>query len=200
MTTDSKTTKTAAKHSTREAWMQEVIAHLVPKYVEASGLDSPKVRVSVGRTSKKRAIGECWHAVASKDATREIFIRPDQDDAIEVCSILAHELVHAFLPPTAKHGAQFARLGTAVGLVGKPTEMGAGPELRAELAMIVEKIGEFPHAALAMQSPSKKQTTRMLKVFCEETGYTARMTAKWIDQVGTPLCPCCQTSMTVEVK
>lgn len=35
----------------------------------------------------------------------------------------------------------------------------------------------------------KKQTTRLLKVSCSECGYTARVTRKWLDKAGAPLCP-----------
>lgn len=37
----------------------------------------------------------------------------------------------------------------------------------------------------------KKQTTRMLKCTCrdEACGYTARITRKWIDELGAPICP-----------
>lgn len=38
-------------------------------------------------------------------------------------------------------------------------------------------------------SRPKKQTTRLLKVICKECGYPARVTKKWIDEVGAPHCP-----------
>lgn len=36
----------------------------------------------------------------------------------------------------------------------------------------------------------KKQTTRMLKVQCPACGYLARVTRKWLEEAGTPTCPC----------
>ena len=36
----------------------------------------------------------------------------------------------------------------------------------------------------------KKQTTRLKKLKCSECGYTVRTTAKWIETLGAPLCPC----------
>jgi len=42
-----------------------------------------------------------------------------------------------------------------------------------------------------MAEPPKKQTTRLLKVICAEgSGYTARVTRKWLTQYGPPICPC----------
>lgn len=185
------------KFATREAWMTALVEKLTPRLAEASGRPVPKVRVSVGRTSKKKYIGECWHAEASADQTREIFIRPDQDDPVEVAGILAHELVHAFLPPDAKHGISFKRLGKAIGLEGKPTEMHPGTALTGELTVICNTLGPFPHAKLAMIKPGKKQTTRLIKALCEETGYTTRITRQWLDMFGAPLCACCKDEMQI---
>ena len=183
---------------TREEWMMSLIDELAPRYVKQSGTTRPKVRVSIGRTTKKNFIGECWHASLSGDKTREIFIRPDQHDPLAVAGILAHELVHAFLPPEAMHGAEFKALGLAVGLEGKPTAMGPGEELAKELKAICKKLGAFPHAKLTMVNGLvKKQTTRLLKASCVSTGYTVRVTAKWV-LIGAPICPCCNQPMEME--
>ncbi len=183
------------KFKTREEWLMALVAKLLPRYQAVAGGTPPKVRVSVGQTSNKKAIGECWHAEASADRTREIFIRPDQHDPVEVADTLAHELVHAFMPPDAKHGPKFKRFGLVVGLVGKPSEMGAGPELKAELTVMCKELGAFPHAKLTMLRLVKKQTTRLKKVLCAETGYTVRVTRQWLDMFGTPICPCCESPM-----
>jgi hypothetical protein len=77
----------------------------------------------------------------------------------------------------------------------------AGPELRVTLAEHIASIGPYPHGRLnASDRPGKKQTTRMLKAACAVTGYTVRLTKKWIDDEGAPLCPCCQTVMTLQQK
>lgn len=65
----------------------------------------------------------------------------------------------------------------------------AGEDLKARLDEICEDLGDYPHAALN-PNVRKKQTTRMLKVECKETGYKARLTAKWLDEYGAPKCPC----------
>lgn len=35
----------------------------------------------------------------------------------------------------------------------------------------------------------KKQTTRLMKVLCADCGYVARVSRKWLDEVGPPHCP-----------
>jgi hypothetical protein len=48
--------------------------------------------------------------------------------------------------------------------------------------------------------PVVPQVARLLKVFCEACGYTARITQRWITKAGTPQCPCGHGFMTVAVK
>ena len=43
------------------------------------------------------------------------------------------------------------------------------------------------------------QATRLLKVYCEKCGYTARITQRWI-KAGIPDCPVDSVAMTVESK
>lgn len=38
--------------------------------------------------------------------------------------------------------------------------------------------------------PVVPAATRLLKVFCESCGYTARVTQRWIGKFGPPICPC----------
>ena len=79
--------------------------------------------------------------------------------------------------------------------------MGAGAELRAELVEIAAKVGTFPHAKLAMVSAMvKKQPTRLLKAFCAESGYCVRVTAKWLEEFGAPICPHCGEEFAIEEK
>lgn len=41
----------------------------------------------------------------------------------------------------------------------------------------------------------KKQSTRMIKASCPECGYTVRVTRKWLDTAGAPICPACEEQM-----
>jgi hypothetical protein len=45
--------------------------------------------------------------------------------------------------------------------------------------------------------PVVPQSTRLLKVYCETCGYTARITKRWIDKAGTPDCPAGHGNMVV---
>ena len=40
--------------------------------------------------------------------------------------------------------------------------------------------------------------SRLKKVACGACGYTARVTTKWLDQAGAPLCPCNKEPMQTE--
>jgi hypothetical protein len=73
------------------------------------------------------------------------------------------------------------------------------PLLLEVLKTLDKKLGTYPHAALDPSEGIKKQSTRLLKVECEACGYTVRVTRKWLDEAGSPLCPCNEKPMTEEV-
>lgn len=151
----------------------------------------PVVRVSVGfpgGASPKKAIGQYWPGLACKDATASVFISPVLHEPIRALDVLVHELVHA-VHPTAGHKGAFAKLAKAIGLEGKMTATVAGPALKERLNNLAAELGEYPHAGINL-SDRKKQTTRLNKAECSTCGYTCRVTAKWIDSIGAPLCPC----------
>lgn len=67
----------------------------------------------------------------------------------------------------------------------------AGDKLKKALAQIARDLGAYPHAALnPNMRPTKKQSTRLLKMVCMKDGYTIRTTRKWIDELGAPTCAC----------
>jgi hypothetical protein len=76
-------------------------------------------------------------------------------------------------------------------LAGKPTAtvVDEGSELADTIETWLATLGEYPHAAVSTAN-RKKQTTRMLKVFCPDDGYTVRTTRTWLESMGTPSCPC----------
>lgn len=133
--------------------------------------------------------------MASGDRTIEIIISITLDDAVEVLSVLAHELAHAHLPEGTGHRAPFARLVKAMGLEGKPTATVVGEVFRANVAPVLAELGPYPHASLDYTS-RKKQGTRMLKAECPFCGYTIRLTRKWLE-VATPRCPVHEVEMAV---
>ena len=94
-------------------------------------------------------------------------------------------------PPKAREVADFGKVARAMGLEGKLTATVAGEGLVSILNELTEELGPYGHGAITLQAANeKKQGTRMLKVECEETGYKVRLTRKWLDELGAPLCPC----------
>lgn len=183
--------------STREAWLAKASAKL-ERRIKSAGYAMPeKVRYTCGFPSKgglarkKQTIGQCWDKGCSKDDTFEISVSPTQADSSRVLDILLHEMIHAAVGLKCGHKGDFKKCATACGLAGKMTATGAGPELAADLAKLAEQLGPYPHAKLEgrLNSGPKKQGTRMLKMECEDCGYVARTTKKWVE-TGLPTCYC----------
>jgi hypothetical protein len=186
------------KFQTREEWLVEGVKALAPIFAQ-EGETLPAVKVSVGwpggRGRKNAVIGQCWHKDASSDGVAQIFVSPVLDDASRVLDVLAHELVHSVDENASGHRGRFAKIAKAIGLEGKMTATVAGEGLKDCLDKIAADLGDYPHAALinpgAGADGPKKQGTRMLKVECAEgSGYKVRMTRQWIEDLGTPSCPC----------
>lgn len=188
------------KFTTREEWLNCVMDGVRPVFKSLGAPIPTKVRLSVGFTSrgdKGKRIGECWSPLASSDKHAEIFIKPDQDDAVRVAGILVHELVHAAVGNEHGHKAPFKRVAVALGLEGKMTATTEGAKFVAMIKPVLHMAGPLPHRRLnALRSPHKKQTTRLLKVECA-CGYTVRMSAKWFE-TAAPLCGICQERMTCD--
>jgi hypothetical protein len=110
-------------------------------------------------------------------------------NSLEIIGVLAHELVHATVGNDAKHGKLFKRCALAVGLAGKMTATHNGEQLRKWALAFVTKHGGIPAGALNYGKGRKVQTTRLRKCVCAECGYLARVTSKWLDDAGAPICP-----------
>lgn len=176
---------------TREEWLNFITDEVRPVFAEVGAPLPDDVRMAVGFTStgyRSRSIGECWDATVSGDKHFEIFIKPDQDDAMRVAGILVHELAHAAVGIKHGHKAPFKRVAVALGLEGKMTATTEGAAFVKMMAPILKKAGPLPHKKLKAYSIRKKQSTRLLKCECEECGYTVRTTAKWLEAAGTPYC------------
>lgn len=185
------------KHKTREQWLQAANLLIDKKVFAPTGQRLPKEhRVTCGwpsvraMSAKNARIGECWDKSASSDKHAEIIISMKLDDPLRVLDVLVHEDVHAIVGCACGHKGPFAKLARQVDLQGKLTATVAGPVLLGKLAEIAKALGPYPHKKINAISNRVKQTTRMHKCKCAECGYVARTTAKWIEEVGTPLCPC----------
>jgi ribosomal protein L37E len=183
----------------REDWLNAAINALRPLAKDRGYTIPDKVRASCGFPKSRgrgKAIGQCWSALASKDGTFETFIHPELEDSSRVLDILVHELGHASVGLDKKHHRPFAKFCEAFHLVGPWTSTTAGPDFTERVfAPVMSALGgiTYPHASLTPGSETtepKKQSTRMLKCVCTACGFTARTTAKWLDQVGPPFCGC----------
>lgn len=170
---------------TREEWLNAFVFAARPVFKQRDHELPEKIRVSVGFPHNHRGgkvIGQCWHEAASADGTREILVTPLLDDSYRIADVLTHELAHTLFGPEEKHGRDFAKAVTDLGLVGKPTETVAGVGWYEWAVPILKKLGPIPHARLdPTKSGVKKQTTRLLKAQCEDCGFTFRATAKWLN-------------------
>ena len=179
---------------TRETYLQTAVERLAPLFV-AQGFSLPAVRVSVGipaggKGKKLKAIGQCWSNLASADNTTEIFICPSQSDPVAVLAILLHELIHAAVGLKCGHKGAFKRVALSLGLTGKMTATIPGPALAKDLQALADTLGEYPHAALnTALSGRKKQSTRMIKLTCDDCGWSCRTAQKNVD-AGLPTCHC----------
>jgi hypothetical protein len=176
---------------TREEWLNFVMDESRPRFKELGAPIPAKIRLSVGFTSngyRGKAIGECWDSKASGDKTFEIFVKPDQDEAVRVAGILVHECVHAAVGIDHGHKRPFKRVAEALGLEGKMTATTEGALFKEWIAPILKKAGPLPHKQLRAYRTKKKQGTRLLKCECIDCGYVVRTTAKWLDTAGAPFC------------
>lgn len=201
---------------TREQWLESAVDKLRPIFRQVQirdgkaefkpgytkGIELPRVRVSVGWPSRGglkntgKVIGQCWASQVAADGVHQIFVSPTLggdtlQERVDLVGVLAHELIHAWDDCKSGHKGAFSRVARALGLEGRMTATTVGPELRERIVAILDELGPYPHSRLNVSDPSvKRQSTRMLKVQCPNDGYTLRTTAKWLDSLGTPVCPC----------
>ncbi|WP_046023572.1 hypothetical protein [Magnetospira sp. QH-2] len=175
---------------TREEWLSKVAEGLRPHF-EEKGYSIPQVRMALGFTSRGgrgKRIGECWDSSCSADKTFEILVDPRLDNPVDVAQVLCHELIHAAVGLKCGHRGAFRTMAKGMGLEGKMTATVAGPGFIKIITPILELVGDLPHARLNTGNGPKKQSIRLLKVTCPVCGYTARVTRKWIEEVGAPYC------------
>lgn len=190
----------------RQEWIEEAV-RMFREHFAANWWTVPeKVRISVGFPigvkDGKRKLGQCMHCIHSADSHTEIFLSPDHRGTQEVLETIAHELIHATVEganpgPDYKpqgHKGKFKTCALAIGFKGPMTSTPADQKMLDIIKVITDKIGEFPAGVLSMVG-RKKKATYLLKCECETCGYVARVTAKWIDQAGTPICPSCMEPM-----
>jgi hypothetical protein len=212
--------KLGAAIASREDWLGAATTLIAQVLADRADLEVPAVRVACGWPSrggtkaKNRTLGECWNPEASGDAHAEVFISPMENDALRVVQILTHELIHACLPKGTGHKGPFVAAAKAVGFEAPFTALNPSDALTEWTQRVVDALPAYPHAKInpGAEGEKKTQSTRMIKAVCEEIldsddldapgpacGYQVRLTRKWIDEVGAPICPRCQVAMQVEL-
>jgi hypothetical protein len=179
----------------RETWLNELAAKMAPRFEEL-GHPLPKFHVAIGFPSSGKdgnAAAECWNFKNSADNAYQIYIRPDEADAMMVAGHLAHELTHAAVGFEHGHKGDFAKVVLALGLMRPLTSTVPGDAFKAFAQPLLDALGALPHAKLSwlgskrapldpaalvdesgQESPQRggssnakpKQTTRMLKATC----------------------------------
>ena len=177
----------------REEWLGVAVQELAPLFTRNGYTIPDKVKVSCGwgagsRGTSKKILGQCWAPEASAGGNHEIFIAPSVDKPVLALGVLLHQLVHAVVGVKYGHKAPFKAACDKLGLSGKATQALPGEALNRWLETdLLPKLGAYPHDALN-DAARKKQTTRMLKAVCPETGYAVRLSKKHAD-TGTPVSP-----------
>ena len=120
-------------------------------------------------------------------------IEPSISESSRAVDILIHEICHA-LTLGDGHGKLFKQCALSVGLTGKMTATIASDSLKLKIDEWIKAIGEYPHAKLTLNDNRKKQSTRLIKCECE-CGYNIRITRKWLNDLGAPICPSCNIQM-----
>jgi hypothetical protein len=187
-------------HETREAWLIEATKHLRP-WFEQEDAPLPNIQVSIGVQPGATTLATCYpddKEPGDPEYTSNIYVTPavDPEEPTRLLDILLHEMVHAanHFQGINGHGKEFGAIARALGLTGKMVATVASPELVERLQPIAEVLGPFPHnpmnlAARGLGPGGKpKQTTRMIKTWCGDCGYTSRTSRKWLE-VAIPLCP-----------
>lgn len=198
------------KHKTREAWLEAAVKLLKAKIFkgltyekkgepEPIAVTIPEVRVSVGwpggRGPKARTIGQCWKSHVAADRVIQVFISPVVSEPEQVLAVLTHELIHASDDGASGHRGHFSKVAKKVGFTGKMTETVPGEELKELLKPLAAQLGTYPHGALRQESKPIVQKTYMLKLSASpdcvkcDPAYKIRMTQKWLEEAGAPLCP-----------
>ena len=180
-----------SNQSNRETWLLAAATQVEQLIFKPAGHDLPKFRCGVGWPTMNRGkvVGQCFPKDSSEDKTYEIFISPKIADPLVVLAIITHELCHAVAGTKAAHKKPFIDVMKAVGMVKKWTECNAGDELAEKLGSISVKLGPYPHATLSIGLKKGKVGSRLIKVQCPECEYIARVTRKWLDEAGGPICP-----------
>jgi hypothetical protein len=181
----------------RQQWLELAVEALRLRFADAGYSIPQNIRVAIGwpkRAASCGAIGECWAVEASSDQHAELFISPQLTEGARILDVLAHELVHATVGTEAGHRKPFKQCALKIGLQGPMRSTTAGPDFVAWAEPLFKRIGPYPAGFL---TDTPKQGTRMLRCQCRACGYIARVSRRWLDLAGPPICPTDRVALQV---
>ena len=190
---------TSNTFKTREEWLDAAIERLRPRFEGTGATPRDKLAAIVSWPYKSRkAIGQCFHGAGWTDCgTTYVTVSPILgDDPARVLDILLHELVHAC--GIGGHGKDFKKVALKVGLTGKMKATEATPELRADLEVMAEELGPYPHQTMReVQDGAKEKKeskgTRIRLECANDEGYAVDMNRRKFEdgELIAPICPHC---------
>jgi len=187
-----KTLKAKAGQLTREQWLNRFVDATQAAFAFNGKPLPPNVRAAICPPHRKmKAIGLCWSDAVVEDGGREIWVTSAETDPVRVAGILVHELCHAALPHEAKHGPEFRRLATALGLEGRMTATTEGARFRTIWGDLLAKLGPLPAGRYVHGHAVDfrvQKTPRMTNMACPQCGFVAKVRIDQMD-VGRLRCP-----------
>ena len=168
---------------TREQWLAAAVDRLRPALHDLAGLTVPAVRISCGDLGLHRQ-GRCFPPDWTADEVPEIAISlRHRPAAAPIVGTLIHYMIHA--AGVRKHYRTFQAAAARCGLVRlESTWASAGYRDAADvpptLYGILESLGPWPAPKLQPDERQPRQTSRMLKVTCEECSMVWRSTARYL--------------------
>ena len=182
----------------RHNWVEQALSSFRSHFASCGYTIPDNVRVSIGFTkgSTHGTLGQCINKANSQDDHWELFISPivgvsgdpekDRLSTINILETIAHEMIHATVGLGCGHRGDFAVCAAAVGFTRPWRYTPAGDKMLAVIEQIVRQQGLFPSGGIKLP---KKQGKSLVKCTCEGCGYVAYITAKNLENVGTPICP-----------
>jgi hypothetical protein len=178
----------------REEWLTQLSQMVLPVF---KSWNMAPFRVTCGWPCKggiarrRKVVGECHALESSKGGVHEIFISPALDQPLEVAGTVCHEMAHVAAGIKAGHGSGYRKVCKSVDLTkGSPTNASPGPVLTDRLQRIVESLGDYPHMALVPVVKPVRRPKTAVTLACLNCGCRVRISIKWLDQVGSPMCGC----------
>jgi hypothetical protein len=203
----------SSRFTTREQWLRAAIETFRPWFSLINAALPANIRISCGwgasgaRQENSVILGVTVRRDLAADDVSEIFISPEDADAVSMLETVLHELIHVRDNIASGHKGEFIRLAKAFGFTKPWTETPPSPELRSILQAIAWDLGAYPGATvkipsrrsltldpfasgnpIKVSSAGNGQSNRHVLCVCPVDGYQVRTTKKWIE-VGMPMCP-----------